>query len=391
MCKVLYLSNTCSDKEYHELYRNVTKLVAQQGTKFNKLFAEGISKNDISVELISARPINQNLLKKKYYKAKTEIDNGVKYHYLSFINIKYIRQIMVYINAQIKIKKWIRKNPDGVIICDILNYSLFSAVSAINRKNVKLIGIVTDLPEILADGHISKRIIRHNKMIAECDGLVLLAEAMTKKINPHNKPYIVVEGFCDIEMQKSNNLLENKYEKKVVLYAGLLHRKYGIENLTKAFINANIPNSELHVYGTGDFEKELKELAERNSAVKYFGTKDNSYVVGEQLKATLLVNPRPTNEEFVKYSFPSKNMEYMVSGTPMLTTDLPSMPKEYKDYCFVLEGYDIGSIEKELEKILSISQEELYNKGSSAKNWILQNKNNVVQTRKVMSFIKELK
>lgn len=391
MGKVLYLSNTCSDKEYRELYRSVTKLVAQQGTKFNKLFAEGISKNDVPVELISARPVNQKLLKKKCYKAKTEKENGVIYHYLPFVNVKYIRQIMVYIAAQRKIRRWIRQNPNGVIICDILNYSLFRAVSTLNRKNVKLIGIVTDLPEILSNGNISKRIIRHNRMIAECDGLVLLAEEMTNKINPYNKPYIVMEGFCDIKMQNSKNVLENKYDKKVVLYAGLLHKKYGIENLTKAFVAANIPNSELHIYGTGDFEEELKEIVKKCDNVKYFGTKDNAYVVDEQLKATLLVNPRPTNEEFVKYSFPSKNMEYVVSGTPMLTTDLPSMPKEYKNHCFVLNGYDINSIETALKEVLSMSKEELHDFGANAKNWILQNKNNVVQTQKVMNFVKNLR
>ena len=36
-------------------------------------------------------------------------------------------------------------------------------------------------------------------------------------------------------------------------------------------------------------------------------------IVKEEKKSTLLVNPRFTNEEYTKYSFPSKNMEYMAS------------------------------------------------------------------------------
>lgn len=390
MCKVLYLSNTCSVKEYQQLYSSVSKFVAQQGTKFNRLFAEGISKNDFHVDLISARPINQKILKKKYYKAKSEIANGVNYKYLAFFNIKYVRQLMIYINAKMLIKKWIKDNQDGIIICDVLNYSLFRAVSTLKRKTVKLIGIVTDLPEILAGGTNNKRITEHNKMIADCDGLVLLAEPMTDKINPHNKPYVVIEGFCDIEMNKSVNHIENKYNKKVVLYAGLLHKKYGIENLTKAFISANIQDSELHIYGTGDYEEELTQIAKEHTNVKFFGTKENSYIVEEQLKATLLVNPRPTNEEFVKYSFPSKNMEYIVSGTPMLTTDLPSMPKEYKDYCFVAEEYDVPGLEKALKEILSMPIDELHNIGLNAKNWIHNNKNNVIQTKKVINFVNRI-
>ena len=58
--------------------------------------------------------------------------------------------------------------------------------------------------------------------------------------------------------------------------------------------------------------------------------------VAEELKATLLVNPRPTTEEFTIYSFPSKNMEYMASGTPLLTTKLPGMPEEYHQYVLAI-------------------------------------------------------
>jgi glycosyltransferase involved in cell wall biosynthesis len=88
--------------------------------------------------------------------------------------------------------------------------------------------------------------------------------------------------------------------------------------LVHAFIDANVGNSELHLYGDGDFADELEEIARNNERIKYFGVKPNDYVVAEQLKVILLVNPRPTNEEYTRYSFPSKNMEYMVSGTPVL-------------------------------------------------------------------------
>jgi hypothetical protein len=43
----------------------------------------------------------------------------------------------------------------------------------------------------------------------------------------------------------------------------------------------------------------------------------NDRVVEEQLRATLLVNPRPTAEAFTKYSFPSKNMGQAVVEVEM--------------------------------------------------------------------------
>ena len=38
------------------------------------------------------------------------------------------------------------------------------------------------------------------------------------------------------------------------------------------------------------------------------------------------VNPRQNNEEFTKYSFPSKTMEYLASGVPVVAYKLDGIP-----------------------------------------------------------------
>ena len=49
------------------------------------------------------------------------------------------------------------------------------------------------------------------------------------------------------------------------------------------------------------------------------------------------MNPRFTGAEYTLYSFPSKNIEYMVSGTPVITTRLAGIPDDYYPYVFVFE------------------------------------------------------
>jgi glycosyltransferase involved in cell wall biosynthesis len=115
----------------------------------------------------------------------------------------------------------------------------------------------------------------------------------------------------------------------------------------------------------------------------------NKIVVQDQLAATLLINPRPTNEEFTKFSFPSKNMEYMVSGTPMITTQLPGMPKEYHPYVFLFEGESVEGMKNSLKNILSKSKEELHQFGQEAKKFVLTNKNNQIQAHRILQFLKE--
>ena len=117
------------------------------------------------------------------------------------------------------------------------------------------------------------------------------------------------------------------------------------------------------------------------------GVAPNSDIVKAELKATLLVNPRPTNEEYTKYSFPSKNMEYMASGTPVLTTELPGMPEDHKPYVFFIKDETADGIAETLRNVLEKTPEQLHSFGLSAKDFILKEKNNISQAKKVLDFI----
>ena len=101
------------------------------------------------------------------------------------------------------------------------------------------------------------------------------------------------------------------------------------------------------------------------------------------------MNPRPSKEEFTKYSFPSKNMEYMVSGTPALMTKLPGIPEEYWDYVYVLENESIDGMADKLVEILNLSQKELRKKGRLAKKYVLDEKSNKNQAQRVIKWLDE--
>ena len=108
------------------------------------------------------------------------------------------------------------------------------------------------------------------------------------------------------------------------------------------------------------------------------------------MQATLLVNPRPTHEEFVRYSFPSKTMEYMSTGTPLLTTCLPGMPEEYRPYVYLIREETPQGIARALKETLSQSDQALFDKGMAARNFILKEKNNVIQAGKILSMLESI-
>ena len=221
------------------------------------------------------------------------------------------------------------------------------------------------------------------------DAYVFLTEPMNKVVNRRNRPHIVVEGIADVENSLGYHNSDNA-SKKGIMYAGALHKQFGIEVLIKGFMRMLNPEIELWLFGAGDMETEIIQYAKNDLRIKFFGMRPREEVIEYESKALFLVNPRPSDQLFSEYSFPSKTLEYMATGTPLLTTRLPGIPSEYFDYTFVLENETEEGIAIRLESILLISCSELNEVGQRAKEFVLENKNCIVQAKKIIELIEKM-
>ena len=66
---------------------------------------------------------------------------------------------------------------------------------------------------------------------------------------------------------------------------------------------------------------------------------------------------------------------------------LPGMPKEYHPYVYLLADETADGIAKMLTEVLSNSDETLFQKGSEARSFVLEQKNNVVQAQKILEML----
>ena len=387
--KIYYVYGGCAPKTYSAQVESRGMRVAQQAQKYNQLLMEGLVCNGVHVQAVSSRPVNRAVSSKWLFAGKREQEAGIDYYYVPFVNFPILRNLSVFFAALNYLLFSRDQDDERVVVCDALNIAASSAaVLAAKILRITCVGIITDVPCHRPDSERPPKRERFNLwLMKQFDRYLLLTEQMNQLVNPKGKPYIVMEGHVDTKMAHRDNRLEDKARKKVCLYAGSLRRVYGIENLVLGFIAANVPDSELRIYGNGDFEKRLEELAAQYPSVKYLGVVPNEQIIDEEIKATLLINPRPTVAEYTKYSFPSKNMEYMATGTPVLTTCLPGMPDEYKQYVYLLEDESETGICEALRKILIKDVAELHEKGKLAKEFVLSTKNNAQQARNLLSII----
>lgn len=405
--KLLIVSGTCSTDKYNKInkQRRIKLLGPQQ--KFFDLLIKGFAfDRNIDIECLTAVPVSASSHPKKIWKKDYEKhSNNLRYTYLNFINGKILRFITLYISTYFSCKKWLKENkdnPNKIVLCDPLLAHCTSAVNrAVKKFGCKKVAIVTDVPQYITSiGIVSSNKIRmllqklydrfSVKEMENYDGYIFLTEQMNEIINKSRRPFFIIEGSVDSNMQNIDNNLKDKECPMSVVYAGGIHEKFGVGKLARAFANININEAVLKIYGTGEDVGIIKEISKYNSRVKYMGVVPVEEIVRQEIRATLLVNPRPGNEEFTKYSFPSKTTEYMVSGTPVLSTRLPGIPNEYTDYLYWFDGETENDMKIKIEYLLKKERQELHHFGSKAKEFVLAKKNNIAQASKIMEFIQNV-
>jgi len=383
--RVLYVSNLCLPQVYENLFEDKRYKSSEAVQKYHRIMAEGFALNGCEVISLGVVPANKNVRKKFISLPKGEL-NGVKYKHLRTINLPIIKQLLNAVGVYFNVLKYGGK--ESFVICDGLSYlASKAAVIACKLKRLKSVVIITDLPEFLV-GRDNPAVQRYRKLFDQFSGYVLLTEEMAVKLGYKDRPYIVIEGQVD-SLENREVLEAKQYDKKIVMYAGIVRKLYGLKILVEGFIKADLPNYELHIYGNGDYADEIDEISKHNNNVKHFPSQPNTTIVEKEKRAFLLVNPRPTNEEYTKYSFPSKNMEYMVSGTAVLTTNLPGMPSEYKQYVYLIEDETEDGVCKAFKKLSELSEEDIIGKGRLAREFVLTNKNNKKQTNRIIALITE--
>lgn len=394
---VIYISALSSQRLIDAIYESTGRNPGFAVQKFSRLLVKGLVGNGIDCSTLSNAPITDSFSESRIISLKDETEGDIRYRYIPYINLPFLKHLCVLFYTLFYIIRWgLKGKEDKVVICDVLCISAsLGALLATKLCRIKSVAVVTDIYDQMVGkiphgikGIKSKLAGALNRWyVTSFSSYVLLTEAMNTVVNPKDRPYIVMEALCDIEaFEEISDMIPKDYP-KVVMYAGGLEERYGLKMLVEAFKSLVNRDWELHLYGSGSYVNELRKDIEDISYIKYFGVKSNEEIMRAEKRASLLVNPRFTTEEFAKFSFPSKNMEYMVSGTPVLTTRLPGMPFEYHEYVFLFAEESVEGYAKVLEHIQDMEERVLTDKGISAKEYVIRSKNYLLQARRIVDMI----
>lgn len=319
---------------------------------------------------------------------------------VGFINLPYFKHISRFYSSKKYLKKICEKCYENEIC--VFGYSMTQSVvkgllyaKKINPK-LKTCLIVPDLPEYMnlsgKKSLLFKVLKKANrsklyKSIKGIDSFVVLTKQMYSKLGVE-KPYVVMEGIAPdpLPMREQEDAEEQSSTKNIV-YTGTLNKKYGICDLVDAFCDLKGDELRLVICGAGNSSAYINERAKSDKRIEFLGVVENKVAKQIQQKAYILVNPRSGDDEYTKYSFPSKTMEYMMSGRPVVMNKLEGIPKEYDNYLYYIQG----SLKETLKFVMQLPNEELEEKGKKAREFVMNNKNRVAQVKKILSLTNDIK
>lgn len=400
--KILYLGTACREEGYEKILSLSREKVSVASNVFENALLKAVSEKGVMAEVISF-PIIPHANKGGPFawgRKRETLTCGVKCTWIPTVNLPLIKPVSRLIFGRAMVKRRL-KNRDKREETAVLMYSvcpfLAPAVLRLGRRyGVKCFCIAADLPRNMFINHPKKGVAamfakayinRAVKVQSRFDGYVYLTENMRDEMGA-DAPYTIVESMPDITAFEG--ISNDKSEKRAVMYAGGLHEKYGVENLIKAFYDMPHENTELWLFGTGGMEKDIKTYAMLDPAIRYFGQRPHREVLINECRASVLICCRGMDDDYVKYSFPSKLTEFMLSGTPVILTALPGIPNEYLDRAFTVADNSPEKLAEAMERVLMLPQKELNAVGLSAREFIITEKSPSKQADKILSLIYEV-
>lgn len=355
--KILYLTSAQSNQNYEAFSKrwNVSLNISNQ-VFHHKLITALENENKINV--FSIRPLNKNCNIKSLEEGYDE-ESSIRWIYPAIKSNKIAR----YLSLKKEFLKIIRDLQPDYLFVDGLN---LSALMLSKLTTCKKVCICTDrICDISGiKKKYSKRVL---KLAKNFDAYLCLTDGLNNYYNVNGKPSLITEGIIQDRIPINHKKYSNYF-----FYAGNLLEKFGINNLIKAFNLLANPEYKLLIAGH-HHEQNLEFLSLVNrSNVVFLGCIDNDTIFSLESNSIANINPRPVSDLDL-YSFPSKTLEYLSSGSTTISTKNPILYSKFKDEIIWAENNSVEELKKALAKALTTKKNgkekaiELYSTTSISK------------------------
>jgi len=393
--KVTLLGFTLPPKDMDIILESDANMPAQTHA-FAWALVEALGSAGISVNLLSSAPVsNYPQSPQVWFRGKPFVSKGIEGETLGFVNILILKHVSRFAACVVRGTRALRRwRPDVLMIHGVHSPYLLYGVLSRRLNGAKSVVVITDPPGIVlpSDGIIARTLKRVDIRLVRwalrfVDGVVVLTAPLAMDFAP-GTPSMVMEGILATEASPTSARLPRSTFR--AMYAGSLLDTSGVGRLVKAI--QTLPNDEVQfaVYGRGPMSSWIDDQANVDVRIEKVQFATREVVMERYATADLLVQPRPVDQDFVRYSFPSKLLEYMASGTPVLTTRLSGIPPEYGPYLYWIDDDGVEGIAHSLRAVMAVPADERAARGRAAAKFVAETRSSGAQGARLRGFLTEI-
>lgn len=147
--------------------------------------------------------------------------------------------------------------------------------------------------------------------------------------------------------------------RRTILYAGARSRAGGVDRLIAAMALLRTPDVQLVMTGQGKgYDLTIKRVTAESDQITDLGMVTEGELERLALSADVLVNPRPIGSDDSCMNFPSKVLDYMSYGRPIVSTRAPGLGPAFDDLLVFSEGDEPWQLAKAIDRVLAWSPAE---------------------------------
>jgi glycosyltransferase involved in cell wall biosynthesis len=327
------------------------------------------------------------------------LDNGLPAYLVPFVNLAVIRPLTVglVILARLLAWNWQRRRvPHRVVYVFNLTEpsGLFCWLGA-RLGGAKVVAWINDInvPGQTVPATWPRRLDfwLQKKIIPSFDGIVAVSDLIIQDFAPGTS-YIRVAGGVRPQVLEyfANAPREGREELDgtfTVVFAGSLDEANGVSELLQAFSLLTDPRFRLKIAGAGPLEVEVRDAVQADPRIEYCGYLSFDQVLELYATADVLVNMRITKRLDTQYFFPSKLIEYLATGVPVITTCTGHVGQEYADVAFLLPDESAQGLAEILGHVAGLPVQERIQRARMAQARIYERNTWDAHGRRVLDYI----
>lgn len=377
------------------------------GTQFQEGLVRGLSGTCLHVtHIYSLRPVpsfprHPRLL---YWARYATLVESVRATLIGFINLGPVKTLSGGVALLPRLLAWAWR--ERAHARAIMQYNVNSPPGIVGVLAARLSGshyvpIIADV-QVPGDGLLADNSFRRadfwlqRRTLPLCDGLVVLTRKMAEDF-ANRTPFLQMEGALPDDLSDladaSNRCIgvSGREATRILMYAGGLSELKGIPLLLDAFSRVREGTYELWITGTGPLQSAVEEAAARDSRIKYWGFQSRPALLALYAQADVLVNPHSTRSASARYLFPSKLIEYIATGTPVITTcSTAEVGEQYGQFVFLAADDSADTLATAMSDAMRLPRAELAAKGAAGRAFVLANKTWAAQGQRIAAFISGL-